>query len=74
MKNFLKSIIIFCMLTIICGVFYPLLIFAVSQSFFSEKANGSLIIKDKQIIGSYLIGQQFLEPEFFWGRPSAINI
>ncbi len=73
MKNFFKSIKIFFMLTVICGVVYPLLIFALSQFAFSEKANGSLIIKDKRLIGSNLIGQQFIKPEFFWGRPSAIN-
>jgi K+-transporting ATPase ATPase C chain len=39
----------------------------------SEKANGSLIKKDNQIIGSRLIGQKFIEKKYFQGRPSAVD-
>jgi K+-transporting ATPase ATPase C chain len=65
----LKALII---LTIITGVMYPLAITGFAQIFYKHKANGSMIIKDNKIIGSELIGQQFIKPEFFWGRPSAI--
>ena len=34
-------------------------------------AGGSLIIKDGKPIGSALIGQNFTDPKYFWGRPSA---
>nr|MBP8275025.1 potassium-transporting ATPase subunit KdpC [Acidobacteriota bacterium] len=38
---------------------------------FPAKANGSLIMKDGQVIGSALIGQTFVSPMYFHGRPSA---
>lgn len=58
--------------TIITGVLYPALITGVAQVFFPNQANGSLIKdKDGNIIGSGLIGQQFSNPAYFWGRLSA---
>ena len=41
------------------------------QVFFEDKANGSLIQVDGQVVGSSLIGQTFTAPEYFHGRPSA---
>ncbi len=53
-----------------CGV-YPLVVFGISQIFFPEQANGSLIVgKDGTIHGSRLIGQQFTEDKYFITRPS----
>lgn len=59
------------MLTVLTGIVYPALITAVAQTVFSERANGSLIRRDGVAIGSELIGQEFDEPGYFWGRPSA---
>jgi potassium-transporting ATPase KdpC subunit len=58
-------------LTILLGVAYPLAVTGLSQLVFSHQANGSLITKGDQVIGSELIGQNFTKPEYFQPRPSA---
>lgn len=58
-------------LTIITGVLYPMLITGIAQGIFPALANGSLIQHGDKVIGSNLIGQQFDDPKYVWGRPSA---
>ncbi len=58
--------------TIVTGLLYPGLITAIAQVIFPDKADGSLIKDDADnIIGSELIGQEFSNPAYFWGRSSA---
>lgn len=64
----LAAIIIFSVLT---GVIYPALVTLIAQVAFPSQANGSLIEQEGQQRGSSLIGQQFDQPEYFWGRLSA---
>jgi len=73
MKNLILALRIFFGLTIITGMLYPLSLTLFAQIFFKDKANGSMITNNGKVIGSELIGQKFISPEFFWGRPSAIN-
>jgi K+-transporting ATPase ATPase C chain len=58
-------------LMILLGVAYPLAVTGVSQLVFPHQANGSLITKGNQVVGSELIGQNFTQPEYFQPRPSA---
>ena len=71
MKTLYPAVILITMLTLVTGLLYPSLITGIAQSVFPEKANGSLIMKNGQPVGSRLIGQNFTEPKYFWGRPSA---
>ena len=59
-------------LTVVTGVIYPLIVTGIAQVIFPHQANGSLITaKDGKTYGSELIGQQFDDPKYFWGRLSA---
>ena len=63
MKNLLRpALSLFALLTVVTGV---------ARLAFPEAAGGSLIVKDGQAVGSRLIGQNFSDPKYFWGRPSA---
>ena len=60
--------------TVLTGVAYPLVVLGVGQVVFHDRANGSLIEVDGEVVGSELIGQGFAAPEYFHPRPSAAGI
>ncbi|MFE7129822.1 potassium-transporting ATPase subunit C [Streptomyces sp. NPDC057638] len=72
-------------LTVVCGVLYPLAVTGVAQTLFRDKANGSEITSDGKVVGSSLIGQSYHlpkqnpddpdeaarpDPRWFHGRPA----
>jgi K+-transporting ATPase ATPase C chain len=67
-RNALMTLLL---ITIITGFIYPLVVTGVAQTIFPQQANGSIIIKEGKPVGSALIGQQFDDPKYFWGRLSA---
>ncbi|MFA6310011.1 MAG: potassium-transporting ATPase subunit KdpC [Sterolibacterium sp.] len=72
MKALLRpAISLFVLLSFITGIVYPLALTGISQTIFPGVAGGSMIVKDGKPVGSELIGQNFVEPKYFWGRPSA---
>ena len=64
---------LFVVLTVITGVIYPLAVTGVAKLAFPDQAAGSLVVLDGKTVGSTLIGQNFTDPKFFWGRPSATS-
>lgn len=68
-KILLKQTAMFILITtIVCGVIYPLAVTGISQLFFKDKANGSIIEVDGKQYGSKLLGQKFTGDKYLWGR------
>ncbi len=71
LKDIRPALVVLLLLTVVTGLIYPLAMTGVSQLLFPAQAGGSLIEKDGKVIGSALIGQNFADPRYFHGRPSA---
>ena len=71
LQHFRPAAVLLAMFTLLLGIGYPLAMTGIGQAIFPHQANGSLIVRNGQVVGSELIGQGFARPEYFWGRPSA---
>ncbi|MEV5687056.1 potassium-transporting ATPase subunit C [Streptomyces sp. NPDC052164] len=70
-------------LTLVCGVIYPLAVTGVAQALFPGKANGSEVTSNGKVVGSSLIGQRYdlplkdgqetAEPDLKWFQPRPSN-
>lgn len=70
-KNLLISILMTIVTTVLLGIIYPLVVTALAQGIFHDKANGQLLQRDGTVIGSRIIGQPFTGPSYFHSRGSA---
>lgn len=70
-KQFLVALAYTLVTTVVFGLIYPLIVTGLSQLLFPAQANGSLIVKNGQVVGSRLIGQAFTADKYFHSRPSA---
>jgi len=70
-RNLIVALLMTVVTTVLLGVVYPLVITGLAQVIFPDNANGQLIERNGQIIGSRLIGQAFSSPGYFRSRPSA---
>ncbi len=64
----LRAVVVF---TVLLGLAYPLAVTLLGQVAFGDEADGSLVRRDGEVVGSDLLGQTFTSPEYFHGRPSA---
>lgn len=72
MKN-IFSILKFTALTVILfAVIYPLAVYGITQ-FAPNKGKGETISVNGKVVGYQKIGQKFDKPNYFWGRPSAVD-
>ncbi len=70
-KNLITAVLMTIVTTLLLGLVYPLVVTGLAQVMFKDKANGQLIERNGQIVGSRLIGQPFSSPGYFRSRPSA---
>ncbi len=70
-KNLITAVLMTIVTTVLLGLIYPLAVTALAQLLFRDKANGQLIRRGDQIVGSRIIGQSFTSDRYFHSRPSA---
>jgi potassium-transporting ATPase KdpC subunit len=64
----LRALVVF---TVLTGILYPLVVTGLGLVLFNDQANGSLIEREGQVIGSSLLRQEFASDMYFHPRPSA---
>jgi K+-transporting ATPase ATPase C chain len=70
-RQLLPALMMMVVFTVILGIGYPLVVTAIGQGAFADKANGSPLKVDGKTVGSQLLGQTFTKAKYFHGRPSA---
>jgi K+-transporting ATPase ATPase C chain len=70
-KNLLTSFLMTIATTVLLGLIYPLIVTGISQLLFKDKANGQIVYRKGEAIGSRIIAQPFTSPKYFHPRPSA---
>src|ERR1022692_2693497 len=72
MKQNLKiAILMTIVTTVLLGLIYPLVVTGLAQLLFRDKANGQLVTRNGEIVGSKIIGQAFVGPGYLHSRLSA---
>lgn len=70
-KNFITAVLMTVVTTVLLGLVYPPVVTGIAQVLFHDKANGQLVSRNGEVIGSKIIGQPFNGAGYFHSRPSA---
>jgi K+-transporting ATPase ATPase C chain len=70
-QNLVTAILMTVVTTVLLGLVYPLVVTGLAQVLFKEQANGQLVRRNSQLVGSAIIGQGFTSPGYFHSRASA---
>ena len=73
-KVFGKTTLLFFIMMLLCGLVYTLVMTGISQLFFKDKADGSIIEVNGIKYGSELLGQKFTDPAHLWGRIMFVDV
>ena len=73
LKELLPALTVTLVLMLICGLGFPLVLNGLSAVIFPDQAAGSLVMVDGEPVGAEFVGQEFTEPYFMKGRPSAVH-
>jgi potassium-transporting ATPase KdpC subunit len=74
LRDAIRSLVAVLAFTIVCGVAYPAVVWAIGQTAFSSQANGSIVKVDGKDVGSSMIGQTFTSARYFHPRPTALTV
>ena len=69
-KNLVTAFLMTIATTILLGLIYPLVVTGVAQLVFRDKANGQIVRRNGEVIGSRIIAQPFTSAKYFHPRPS----
>ncbi|WP_353070298.1 potassium-transporting ATPase subunit KdpC [Tunturibacter empetritectus] len=69
-RNVITAVLYTVVTTVLFGLIYPFVVTGLAQVLFHDKANGQLVYKNGDLVGSRLIGQSFTAPQYFHSRPS----
>jgi K+-transporting ATPase ATPase C chain len=70
-RHLITAVLYTVVTTVIFGLIYPFVVTGLAQGLFHDKANGQLLYKNGELVGSRIIGQPFSAPQYFHSRPSA---
>lgn len=77
MKSFLhggkRMVLVTVVTLIVCGFLFPVILTGLSAVIFPHQANGSMIEVEGEVVGAQNVGQEFTQPYFMKGRPSAYH-
>lgn len=72
MKTFIQALRLTLVLTVLLCIIYPSII-AFAGKTAKGKGDGETITVNGKVVGYAAIGQKFDQPQYFWGRPSAVG-